>query len=89
MPGYDGGMARQKVSVTVDAEAIERARHAAGPRGLSSYIDAALREKLERDARRDALIALLDDLEATDPTPADVRARATKRAGRLRAAAGE
>lgn len=81
-------MATQKVSVTLEAEAIERARHAAGPRGLSSYVDAALQEKLERDERRNALLALIDELEAADPTPADVRARATKRAARLRAAVG-
>lgn len=79
-------MATQKVSVTLEAEAIERARHAAGPRGLSSYVDAALQEKLERDERRHALLALLDELEASDPTPADLRARAAKRADRLRAA---
>ena len=86
---YDRGMATQKVSLTLEAEAIERARHAAGPRGLSSYVDAALQEKLERDERRTALLALLDELEATDPTPTDVRARATRRAQRLRAAVGE
>jgi hypothetical protein len=79
-------MATQTVSVTLEAEAIERARHAAGPRGLSSYVDAALHEKLERDERRNALLALLDELEAGDPTPADVRARAAKRADHLRAA---
>jgi len=82
-------MATQKVSVTLEAEAIERARHAAGPRGLSSYVDAALQEKLERDGRRNALLALLDELEAADPTPAGVRARAAKRAERMRAAVGE
>ena len=82
-------MATQKVSVTLESEAIERARSAAGPRGLSSYLDAALKEKLERDERRDALLALLDELEAVDPTPADVRARAAKRAARLRVAVGE
>lgn len=82
-------MATQKVSVTLDAGAIERARHAAGPRGLSSYVDAALQEKLERDERRDALLALLDELELSDPTPADVRARAAKQAARLRSAVGQ
>jgi hypothetical protein len=81
-------MATQKVSVTLEAEAIERARHAAGPRGLSSYVDAALQEKLERDERRHALLALLDELEAGDPTPADVRERAARRASRLRSAVG-
>lgn len=75
--------------MTLEAEAIERARHAAGPRGLSSYVDAALQEKLERDERRTALLALLDELEGTDPTPADVQARAAKRSERLRAAVGE
>jgi hypothetical protein len=79
-------MATQKVSVTLEAEAIERARHAAGPRGLSSYVDTALQEKLERDERRHALLSLLEELEAGDPTPADVRARASKRADRLRTA---
>ena len=82
-------MATQKVSVTLEAEAIERAKHAAGPRGLSSYVDAALQEKLERDERRHALLALLDELEVLDPTPAEVRARAAKRAARLRSAVGE
>lgn len=82
-------MATQKVSVTLESAAIERARHAAGPRGLSSYVDAALQEKLERDERRDALLALLDELEVSDPTPADVRARAMTRAARLRAAVDE
>ena len=81
-------MATQKVSVTLEAEAIERVRHAAGPRGLSSYVDAALQEKLDRDERRDALLALLEELEASDQTPADVRARAAKRSERLRAAVG-
>ena len=86
MTWYARGMATQKVSVTLEAEAIQRARHAAGPRGLSSYVDAALQEKLERDERRHALLALLEELEAGDPTPPDVRARASKRADRLRAA---
>ena len=83
---YDVGMATQKVSVTLEAEAIERARLAAGPRGLSSYVDTALQEKLERDERRHALLSLLEELEAGDPTPADVRAQASTRADRLRAA---
>lgn len=82
-------MATQKVSVTLEAQSIERARSAAGPRGLSSYLDSALQEKLERDERRNALLELLDELETSDPTPPDVRARATRRADRLRSAVGE
>jgi hypothetical protein len=53
---------------------------------LSSYLDAALQEKLERDERRKSLLAFLQELEDADPTPAEVRDRATKRAARLRAA---
>lgn len=79
-------MATQKVSVTLEADAIEKARQAAGPRGLSSYLDAALQEKLERDERRDALLTLLGELETTDPTPPEIRARAVKRAARIRSA---
>ena len=78
-------MPTQKVSVTLEAEAIERARQAAGPRGLSSYLDAALQEKLERDDRRESLLALLRELEDADPMTAEARDRATKRAGQLRA----
>lgn len=89
MNRYHQRMATQKVSVTLEAEAIERARQAAGPRGLSSYVDAALQEKLDRDARRTALVALLNELEAADPTPPDVRARAAKRSESLRSAVGE
>jgi hypothetical protein len=79
-------MTTQKVSVTLEAESIKKARQAAGPRGLSSYLDAALHEKLERDERRHALLALIRELEAESPTPSDVRAQASRRAARLRAA---
>lgn len=77
-------MATQKVSVTLEADSIERARRTAGPRGLSSYLDAALEEKLERDERRSAFLAYLDELEAADPTPDDVKRRAARRADRIR-----
>lgn len=80
-------MATQKVSVTLEAVSIERARRTAGLRGLSSYIDAALAEKLERDERRSAFLAYLDGLEATDPTPDLLKRRAGRRAARLRASA--
>lgn len=77
-------MATQKVSVTLEAGAIERARRTAGPRGLSSYLDRALAEKLERDERRDALLAYLDELEAADPAPEATKRRARKRAEQIR-----
>lgn len=77
-------MATQKVSVTLEASAIVRARLAAGPRGLSAYLDAALAEKLDRDERRRAFLAYLDELEAADPTPEVTRQRAHQRAARIR-----
>ena len=80
-------MATQKISVTLESSAIERARRAAGPRGLSSYVDAALEDKLERDERRREFLAYLDELEADDPTPDPVKQRASRRAERIRSAA--
>ena len=77
-------MTTQKVSVTLEAEAIERARQTAGPRGLSSYLDAALAEKLERDEKRQALIAYLDELEGQDPAPEATKRRARRRADQIR-----
>jgi hypothetical protein len=77
-------MTTQKVSVTLEAAAIERARRTAGPRGLSSYLDAALAEKLERDEKRNALLAYLDELERADPTPATTKQRARTRAAQIR-----
>ena len=84
MSGYHRVMTTQKVSVTLEADAIERARRTAGPRGLSSYLDTALAEKLEHDEKRDALLAYLDELEATDPTTEATKRRARKRADQIR-----
>jgi hypothetical protein len=80
-------VATQKISVTLETSAIERARRAAGPRGLSSYVDAALEDKLERDERRRVFLAYLEELEADDPTPDQVRQRAGRRAEKIRSAA--
>ncbi len=79
-------MATTKVSVTLEETAIARARRAAGPRGLSAYLDAALKSKLEADERRQALLDYLDELEASDPTPPAARRAAERRSARLRAA---
>jgi hypothetical protein len=91
-PSQGGRMRRmttQKVSVTLGTTAIERARQAAGPRGLSSYVDAALEEKLDRDERRRAFLDYLKELEAADPTPEEVKNRANRRASRIRQAASQ
>ena len=78
-------MRTQKVSVTLEAEAIERARQAAGPRGLSSYLDAALQEKLERDTGASRCLRSSRSWRIADPITAEARDRATKRAAELRA----
>ena len=77
-------MATQKVSVTLEADAIEDARRTSGPRGLSAYLDAALAEKLERDEARRSLLAYLDELEAVDPTREATRHQARRRTERIR-----
>jgi len=77
-------MATQKVSVTLEANAIADARRTAGPRGLSAYLDAALAEKLERDESRRSLLEYLDEVEASDPTPEATRRRARRRTERIR-----
>ena len=81
-------MPTRKISVTLDSSAIERARQAAGPRGLSAYLDGALQDRLDRDERRHVLLAYLDALEATDPTSPEVRRRAGRRADRLQEISG-
>lgn len=86
--GYADPMATQKVSVTLDAESIDRARSVVGARGLSAYLDSALREKLEREDRRLALLDLLDEMERDDPTPREERDRGRARAARLIAEVG-
>lgn len=53
-------MATEKVSLTLDREVLKEARVRVGRRGLSSYVDAALRLKLQQDRLR----GLLSELEA-------------------------
>jgi hypothetical protein len=76
-------VATQKVSVTLEAASIERARRAAGPRGLSSYLDAALQEKLARDERRIAVLEFIEELNEVDPPTPEERARGAARAARI------
>ncbi len=54
-------MATEKVSLTLDRAVLKEARGRVGRRGLSSYVDAALRLKLQQDRLR----MLLSDLETT------------------------
>ncbi len=77
-------MATQKISVTVRATSVQQARRVAGPRGLSTFVDAAIAEKLERDNRRRAFLDYLRELEAADPTPEPVKRRAARRVAEIR-----
>jgi hypothetical protein len=79
-------MATQKISVTLESTAIKRAREAAGPRGLSAYLDAALEDKLDRDERRRSFVAYLDELDAADPAPEETKRHARRRVAKIREA---
>ncbi|MFI5053224.1 MAG: hypothetical protein ACHQDE_02590 [Acidimicrobiia bacterium] len=52
-------MTTEKVSLSLDEQLIEAARGKAGRRGLSGYVNHALRRQLQRDR----LVAFLDDAE--------------------------
>jgi len=51
-------MATQKVSLTLDETLLDSARERVGRRGLSQYVNEALRHQLQRDR----LSGLLDEL---------------------------
>ncbi len=52
-------MATEKISLTLDETLLSAARELVGPRGLSRYLNQALRHQLQRDR----LAGLLDELE--------------------------
>jgi hypothetical protein len=63
-------MATEKVSLTLDRAVLKEARGRVGRRGLSSYVDEALRLKLQQDRLR----TLLSELEAAHgPIPQRIR----------------
>ena len=76
-------MATQKVSVTLGTDSLEKARALAGPRGLSAYLDEAVRAQLERDERRRAFLDLVEHLERDDPSTEAERAEARRWADQL------
>ncbi len=68
-------MAVKKVSISLDAALLEEARKAAGARGLSSFVNDAVRIKIQHERLR----RLLDDMDAEfGPVPAEETARARK-----------
>lgn len=56
-------MAKRKITVTVDEELVDEARRL-GVESLSSVVNAALAEHVDRAARRAALRDLLDEWDA-------------------------
>ena len=63
-------MATEKISATVDKDVVEEIREMVGPRGVSSFLTEAAREKLQR-AR---ILAYLGELDEAHGKP-DARAR--------------
>jgi hypothetical protein len=62
-------MATEKVSLTLEKELVAEAREVAGSRGLSSYVNRALRQQLQHDR----LTGLLAELEKkTGPIPSEL-----------------
>ncbi len=75
-------MATEKVSVSLDAQMVAAARHRVGGRGLSGYLNDALRRQLQRDRLSDFLTELdnesgpvpdhiMEEIRDTWPEPDD------------------
>ena len=62
----------ERVTTTIDGETLAAIRELAGPRGVSSFLQAAARERLKRLR----LLGLLDELDARygKPTASVMRA---------------
>ncbi|MGH7512049.1 MAG: hypothetical protein ACREOQ_03890 [Gemmatimonadales bacterium] len=68
-------MAVEKVSVSLDAEVLTEARGRVGGRGLSAYVNDAVRRQL----RRDALSELLVEMRETNGPVPDEQMREVRR----------
>ncbi|MEM8993829.1 MAG: CopG family transcriptional regulator [Acidobacteriota bacterium] len=64
-------MASEKVSLTLDETLLASARRRAGGRGLSGYVNEALRLKLQRDRLSGLLQELEEEHGAVDPEVVD------------------
>jgi Arc/MetJ family transcription regulator len=70
---YDNRMAVSKVSLSLDEEVLAEARERAGRRELSSYVNDALRRRLQQDRLGD----LLAEMDAeSGPVPEELLAKA-------------
>jgi hypothetical protein len=70
----------ERVTATLDEETLAKIRHVAGPRGVSSFLNVAARERLARLELR----AMLDELDAKHgAAPPLVRAEIAREARRV------
>lgn len=69
-------MAMTKISATLSPDLVEAVRRRAGPRGVSAWLDAAVREKLDREEHRAGVLALIAELDEEDPPTEEDRRRA-------------
>lgn len=62
-------MAKQRVTVTLEGDALELVKQIAGPRGVSAWVDDAVYRRLQKLSIR----SLLDELdEEHGPVPAEI-----------------
>lgn len=59
-------MATDKISATIDAELLAEVRAVAGPRGLSGFVNTALRHELQRAHLREFLDELAQQVGPPD-----------------------
>lgn len=70
----------ERVTATIDKQTLAQIRRVAGPRGVSSFLAAAAKERLVRLA----LLDLLDELDAKHGAPsAAIRAEVARDARRI------
>lgn len=74
-------MATEKVSLTLDERLLAEARSRSGERGLSTFVNDALRRELQRD-RLTGLLARMDAEEGPVPEEMVEEARQQWRPGR-------
>ncbi len=60
-------MATEKVSLTLDEELVAEAREAVGVRGLSGYVNRALRHQLQHDRLTGLLVELEKETGPIEP----------------------
>ena len=60
-------MAMTKISATLSPDVVEEVRKRAGPRGMSAWLDAAVREKLAQEKHQAAVLAMLAEFDKEDP----------------------